>query len=322
MHDYYYGAQSEQFSFIRIPTVLFTDDEYRNVSSDAKVLYGILLSRMELSARNHWIDDDGKVFIIFTTEEIMEKLNCGNQKVVKLMAELENECGLIERKRQGQGKPSLIYVKNFLPVDNKVDNSSSSHFLKCENHTSRDVKITSPEMGKSHARYIDNSDIEMSYKENHILSGCDEMGSDEYDMYSSWFREELELDTLIRNDPEDKEAIEGILELLAETCSSKKKEIFIAGDWKPADVVKSRLMKLTAEHIRYVLDCMKDSVSGVRNIKQYLLTSLFNAPVTIDAYYKALVNHDTYGKYSLPRGNPGYRITGSEDYEGYAAGSL
>ena len=148
------------------------------------------------------------------------------------------------------------------------------------------------------------------------------MGSDEYDMYSSWFREELELDTLIRNDPEDKEAIEGILELLAETCSSKKKEIFIAGDWKPADVVKSRLMKLTAEHIRYVLDCMKDSVSGVRNIKQYLLTSLFNAPVTIDAYYKALVNHDTYGKYSLPRGNPGYRIIGFGDHEGYAAGSF
>ena len=312
MHDYYYGIQSEQFSFIRIPTVLFTDDEYRNVSSDAKVLYGILLQRMELSARNGWIDKEGRVYIIFKLTEIMERMNCADNKATRLMNELEEKCGLIERKRQGLGKPNLIYVKNFLPVDNSVDgqlkDTSEPRFKTRENHDSGVVKTTIPETSKSRPNNIDNSNIDSSYKENPILSGCDAMGSDEYDMCRDWFREELELDTLIRNDPEDREVIEDILELLAETCSSKKKEILIASDRKPAEVVKSRLMKLTAEHVRYVLDCMKDNVSDIRNIKQYLLTVLFNAPITINAYYRAKVNHDIYGKYPMPRGQPESRI--------------
>ena len=142
MYDYFYGPQADQFNFIRIPAVLFSKEEFKCISPEAKVLNGILLKRMDLSAKNGWFDERGRVFIICTLEEIMETLNCGNQKAVKLMDELEGKIGLIERKRQGLGKPNLIYVKNFIcPVD-KVDNSSPSHFLKCENHTSRSSKIT------------------------------------------------------------------------------------------------------------------------------------------------------------------------------------
>ena len=100
MHDYFYGVQSGQFSFIRIPTLLFTDDQYKYVSADAKILYGILLARMDLSAKNGWIDDQGRVYIICTLSEIMEKLNCADNKATKLMNELEDKCGLIERKRE------------------------------------------------------------------------------------------------------------------------------------------------------------------------------------------------------------------------------
>ena len=85
MHDYFYGVQSEQFSFIRIPTLLFTDDQYKYVSAEAKGLYGILLARMDLSAKNGWIDDHGRVYIICTLSEIMEKLNCADNKATKLM---------------------------------------------------------------------------------------------------------------------------------------------------------------------------------------------------------------------------------------------
>ncbi len=166
MYDYFYGAQADQFSFIRIPTVLFSQEQFRNISPEAKVLYGILLKRMDLSAKNGWFDDQGRVYIICTLEEIMETLNCGNQKAVKLMDELEGKIGLIERKRQGLGKPNLIYVKNFIcPVD-KVDNSTPSHFLKCENHTSGDVKITLQEVRKSHGSNTDNNDTENSYTDN------------------------------------------------------------------------------------------------------------------------------------------------------------
>ena len=126
-YDYFYGAQADQFAFYRIPKALFIDEKFKELSTDAKVLYGLLLDRMSLSLKNQWLDADNKVYIIFTTEEIMEALNCGNQKACRLMAELERNVCLIERRRQGLGKPNLIYVKNF---------AVSVDFKNCENHIS------------------------------------------------------------------------------------------------------------------------------------------------------------------------------------------
>ena len=117
-YEYFYGAQAEQFSFYRIPKALFTVPNFRELSTDAKVLYGILLDRMSLSLKNQWIDAQNKVYIIFTVEEIMDALNCANQKATRLMVELEKQAGLIERKRQGLGRPNLIYVKNFAATIN------------------------------------------------------------------------------------------------------------------------------------------------------------------------------------------------------------
>ena len=159
MHDYFYGVQSEQYSFIRIPTLLFTDDQYKYVSADAKILYGILLARMDLSAKNGWIDDKGRVYIICTLSEIMEKLNCADNKATKLMNELEDKCGLIERKRQGLGKPNLIYVKNFLPVDNPV----KSRFKTRENHDSGVAEITIQESSKSRPSNKEDKYIDLRY---------------------------------------------------------------------------------------------------------------------------------------------------------------
>ena len=98
--DYFYGEQAEQFAFYRIPKVLFTNVVFKEVSADAKTLYGILLDRMNLSAKNGWLDENGRVYIIFTIEEIMSSLGCADQKATKLLNELESKCGLIERKRQ------------------------------------------------------------------------------------------------------------------------------------------------------------------------------------------------------------------------------
>ena len=117
-YEYFYGAQAEQFSFYRIPKALFTEPNFRELSTDAKVLYGILLDRMSLSLKNQWLDAQNKVYIIFTVEEIMDALNCANQKAMRLMVELEKQVGFIERKRQGLGRPNLIYVKNFAATIN------------------------------------------------------------------------------------------------------------------------------------------------------------------------------------------------------------
>lgn len=297
MYDYFYGAQADQFSFIRIPTVLFSQEQFKNISPEAKVLYGILLKRMDLSAKNGWFDDQGRVYIICTLEEIMETLNCGNQKAVKLMDELEGKIGLIERKRQGLGKPNLIYVKNFICPVEKVDNSAPSHFLKCENHTSGDVKITLQEVRKSHGSNTDNNDTDNRYTENPIYPGSDEEEMRARMICKSFFEDQIEYDYLLDQYPYERETIRGILDLLVDTYCSKRKYIRVAGDDKPADVVKSQIAKLNSSHIQYVMDCLKENTTDVRNIKQYLLAALYNAPTTISPYYQAKVNYDFYGNH-------------------------
>lgn len=112
---YYYGREAEQYAFYRIPKLLISDERFRSVSTDAKLLYGLMLDRMSLSMKNGWMDNENRVYIYFPVEEIMEMLNCKSEKAIKLLAELDGKkgIGLIERVRQGQGKPSIIYVKNF-----------------------------------------------------------------------------------------------------------------------------------------------------------------------------------------------------------------
>lgn len=121
---YFHGYEAEQFMFYRIPKLLFTDEYFRRLSSDAKVLYGLMLDRMGLSVKNHWIDEQDRVYIIFTLEQVMEYLNCGKDKGVKILAELDSEkgIGLIERVKRGLGKPAIIYVKSFL-IRRKPQNS-------------------------------------------------------------------------------------------------------------------------------------------------------------------------------------------------------
>ena len=114
--DYFHDYESEQFAFYRIPKALFTDDYFRNLSSDAKVLYGLMLDRMALSIKNRWIDENDRVYIIFTLEQVMQYMNCGRDKGMKTLAELDTKkgIGLIERVKQGFGKPDIIYVKSFV----------------------------------------------------------------------------------------------------------------------------------------------------------------------------------------------------------------
>lgn len=148
--DYFYGQEdAEQYLFYRIPKTLITGDEFREISVESKLLYGLMLDRLSLSMKNRWFDNLNRAYIIYTVEDIMTDLQCGNQKAIKLLNELEKKAGLIKRKRQGLGKPSLTYVLKF--STSNLQNPSGSHFKKCENHTSGDVKTTSQEMCESHS---------------------------------------------------------------------------------------------------------------------------------------------------------------------------
>ena len=286
--DYYYGNESEQFIFYRIPKLLFTDDRFSELSIEAKVLYGIMLDRMGLSIKNKWFDEQKRVYIVFTVDKIMDLLHCREQKANKLLKDLE-EIGLIEKRRNGLGKPNFIYIKNFLGFYKKNDdgmkktgetpenseeeteiaeeieeetdyfseqndenlpksqntdtfltndtdfsknpekteqfseqkqqndeNLQQSQMQKCENHNSRNVKITNQELPKSQTintllindTDFSNTDFNDTKKINHTVSINNNQYNPSYPSHLSKTDEmdEMdEIDTIIYSDTEKKE---------------------------------------------------------------------------------------------------------------------
>lgn len=290
MFDYFYGAQSEQFAFYRVPKVLFTNEMFKCLSAEAKTLYGILLDRVPLSAKNGWIDEQGRVYIICTIEEIMDDMSCGNKKAGQMLADLETKVALIERKRQGLGKPNLIYVKNFISVDTPV----RRHVLKCQNDTSRSAESPSLEMSNGHGTNTDLNQTKDSDTDSIFHSEDDRRmdGRNNYQKYYDYFSEHLNISQLKKDYPYDTDILDNILDLIVETVCSKKTMIRIAAEDRPAEVVRNRFMKLDSEHIRYVVDCFKENTTKIKDVRQYMLTTIYNAPITIDMYYDALARHD------------------------------
>ena len=285
MLDYFYGQSGELFSYFRIPKALFQDSRFRQLSTDARTLYGILLDRMSLSAKNGWLDEQGRVYIIYTVREVQESLCCAEHKAVKLFRELE-QADLIERKRRGLGRPSLIFVKNFSTEVSKM------HPLNCANSNSGAVQNAVQEQPKPQCNKTDKNKTERN-KPDPIHSGNIREQLEDY------FYQALEVELLFRLHPDDEDTIYQIVDLLVDTCSTKRKMLRIAGDDKPAEVVRSRLKKLNADHIRFVLGCLSETTVPVRNMKQYLLASLYNAPTTMSLYYQNKTTHD------FARGSPG-----------------
>lgn len=394
--DYFRGMEAEQYSFYRVPKVLFTAECFKSLSCEAKVLYGLMLDRMSLSIKNRWFDDEDRVYIIFTVDEIAELMNCGTQKAVKLIKELDtsNGIGLIEKKRLGLGKPNVIYVKNFMikEIPNqlmKTDNVQKqeeyfteetvmgenageiadmqsecnfqeeiANFQKqeeqrgksaisqnCENHHSKIVKITNQELSESQFKNSENHNSGMMKITNQEFpesqfnnyenqnSGMMKMKIQEFpksqsnktDINKTDFSEtdiiqsyQIQSGSLVSHDKRDvieemkiyreliqerieykyheQEDVDELVELMVEVMMMPDDStIRIAGVDKPVALVKNRFMKLNYSHIEYVLFCLHRNTRKVGNIKAYLLTTLYNAPLTISNYYQAEVNHDMYG---------------------------
>ena len=328
--EYYYGNEADQYSFYRIPKVLFTDSRFKNVSVEAKVLYGLLLDRMALSVRNNWLDEEGRVYIIFTIADIMETLGYAEQKVNRLLAELDSAkgIGLIERKRRGLGKPNVIYVKNFIsgePPESQIKN--------CENHKSGNVKtakqdLPKPQTNNTDMNNTDRNDIYPSI--NQEEPGTQRQGStdrradfgcgtddrnrpdgmdridetdradetartDKMEDWRQQIKKNISYDILVHDNPYDSQRIDGFVELMAEICGSARKTIRINQEDMPTEAVRSRFLSLDSEHIRYVMDCLDHNTTTVGNIRAYILSALYNAPVTISQYYSSLVRRDMAG---------------------------
>ncbi|MEF2694880.1 MAG: DUF6017 domain-containing protein, partial [Blautia wexlerae] len=291
---------------------------------DAKILYGLMLDRMSLSIKNQWFDDKNRAYIYFSIEDIMELLNCGRNKAIKSMRELDDETGigLIEKRRQGFGKVNVIYVKTFMPekTDEKkfgeelekfkkqtsVENEEPAevynlNFMKSQNQTSRSPENKLQEVYISNPNNTNLSDTEMNdNKSNHIISGDEKRfdsdnRSEDYQAYENLVKETIDYESLEVTHHDDMRQVDEIVNLIVETVMCKNDKILIASNWYSASLVKKKFLMLTYSHIEYVLHCMSGNTTKVKNIKKYLLAALFNAPSTMNGYYQAEVNHDMPG---------------------------
>ena len=280
--DYFYEEQSESYSFYRIPKMLFTEEIFEALSTDAKVLYGLLLDRISLSRENGWMDDAGRVYVYYTIKSVKKSMRCANTKACGLLRELD-EFGLIERKKQGLGKPTIIYVKDFTRF-------RKAELLGSDKQNSVILHTGTLDDRKSERNKTEKNNTE-SNKTNPILSGADK-DMDERASYRTYLNSQLDMDILYERYPYDRETLDAIMNLMLDVVCSKRKTIRIAGDDKPVSVVKSQFLKINSMHLEYVLDCMKKNPAKVRNIKQYLLAAIYNAPLTMQSYYQAWVNND------------------------------
>lgn len=364
MFDFFYGNDSEQYQFYRVPQVLFTDDRFKSISCEAKLLYGFLLDRTSLSKKSKWVDTDGKTYVFYKQENAQESLNIGKDKAVKIFVELE-QIGLIIRKKQGQGKPTKIYVMNFSkPVsknntkvlqkiksltDSKSKNKTSvkntdsnvqtsekpkselahnstvpksrllksrsldfdkTEFLTSENQSYIHTKINHTENSNTYPSIYHSTDTnrESEPKSEKLSSDGLIDGSNpksEILIYENSIAEtqiQISYMYLLKNYQSKKSYLDLIVSLMAEVYVSAHAHpttsITINGIKTSIGIVADRLRKIDETHIEYLFDKIDETASNkqIKNPRSYLLSCLFNAPLTIEFDTDLQVTYDLHNR--------------------------
>lgn len=298
MFEYYYGNQTETFNFVRVPWVLFTHPVFEKLSNDAKILYALLLDRMSLSRQNEWFDEDNRVYIIYTVEEAVKTLKCCSEKASKLFKELDdvNGIGLITRKRRGLGKPSIIYVKNFIvdkdPDDtpetdspdrqnssdeeSRIQGSGISEIQNTENPVSCAVKNHSLEPDKTDAIKNNIIKTDISNTENQSyqsVSGCEREDA------TAIINENIGYDMLTESNSSIADMITEIRNIMVDVVCGER-QVVIGGKVVPAEAAKSTFLKLTDDHILYVIDNISKLEGKIQCPDKYICTALYNSAYT------------------------------------------
>lgn len=245
MLDYFYGQSGELFAYFRIPKALFQDSRFRQLSTDARTLYGILLDRMSLSAKNSWVDEHGRVYIIYTVREVQESLCCAEHKAVKLFRELE-QADLIERKRRGLGRPSLIYVKNFSSGLPKAQIQNCANSNSCAAESAVQVRP------KSQSNKTDKNKTE----KNHPFLPDETDRLTQREQLEDYFYQALEVELLLRLCPDDEDAIYQIVDLLVDTCSTKRKMLRMDDTQNAPSVSQAKRIKELAQKGQFTSDAV------------------------------------------------------------------
>lgn len=308
--DYSYGAESEQFSFVRVPRVLFTDKEhFDNLSNEAKLMYGLLLERMSLSRKNNQIDKHNRVYIIFPVEEIEESLDVGHEKALNLLKELDDQSGigLVKKKRRGLGLPSILYVKNFIvkgeqntdrvPTSRSTENEfrefGKTDFKKSENQTSENPKNRLLEVRKSDSNNIDINNTDMSYTYDQSIArsqagiqnfspGADGLiDAIERSTVEEKVKKQIDYDCLISHpDSSVVQMAEEIKALMVDVLCGER-SVVSEGKRVSEETAKAAYRKITFDHVQYVMKSLVSYPDKISRIDRFLTVSLFNSVYTL-----------------------------------------
>ena len=308
--DYYYGIEAEQFTFVRVPKVLFTDKEhFGGLSNEAKLLYGLLLERMSLSRKNNWIDKHNRVYIIFPVEEIEEILDVGHEKALNLLKELDDQSGigLVKKKRRGLGLPSILYVKNFIvkgekstdyvptsrSTENEFQEVGKTVFKKFENQTSANPKNRLFEVRNSDSNNIDINNTDMSYTYDQSINppwtdfqnfspGADRLidGIDRNTVEEE-VKKQIDYDCLISHpDSSVVQMAEEIKDLMVDVLCGER-SVVSEGKRVSEETAKAAYRKITFDHVQYVMKSLVSYPDKISRIDRFLTASLFNSVYTL-----------------------------------------
>ena len=334
--DYFYGNEAEQFTFYRIPKILITSPHFKKISDSAKLLYGLMLDRMSLSIRNGWLDDDNRAYIFFTTNDVMEQMCCGTEKATKMLAELDSEkgIGLIERVKQGQGKPAIIYLKKFYELEdtarstklseiesqdvqeskNKTFENRKTRLLKIESQDFRKSKnktfenrksglseIESLEFRKSKCNYnnINNTDINYIYpinQDNYNIQNSDTQTEEEWiDRYTKTVDEiKKQIDYDYLINHTERDIVDEVVNIMAEVMTVYRPKYKIEGDFIEYNAVVNKFRQITAQKLEICLLAYSRKIQRIKNPKAYWISTLYNIPLTSEIVLQNMINSDIY----------------------------
>ena len=334
--DYFYGNEAEQFTFYRIPKILITSPHFKKISDSAKLLYGLMLDRMSLSIRNGWLDDDNRAYIFFTTNDVMEQMCCGTEKATKMLTELDSEkgIGLIERVKQGQGKPAIIYLKKFYELEDtarstKLSEIESQDFQESKNKTfenrktrlseieSQDFResknktfenrksglseIESLEFRKSKCNYnnINNTDINYIYpinQDNYNIQNSDTQTEEEWiDRYTKTVDEiKKQIDYDYLINHAERDIVDEVVNIMAEVMTVYRPKYKIEGDFIEYNAVVNKFRQITAQKLEICLLAYSRKIQRIKNPKAYWISTLYNIPLTSEIVLQNMINSDIY----------------------------
>jgi len=358
--EYYYGEEAEQFNFLMLPKFLLKEPRFAQLSDTSKILYSMMLERMSLSRKKGWFDDQGRPYIYYSIDYAKQETGHSKPTVIKAMKEIE-EIGLIERKKQGQGKPTIVYVKKYVsrkmpqnpdvkpevkdldfkkstPLTSRSQDAEpqevkAADFKRSSDFTSRGKGSELQEVNEfapnnTEYRYTEHSQIEQSYTEERHSSpvmSCQAPDVDNFDdeewldkidyskpfkltmqdrrtdrdLYIEMLKDQVEYDRLRQEDVyhDQMNMVDGIINIIADIATTEPPDGYerINGRQYPHMVVVNRLTKMDYETITHVLGRLKENTSEIKNLRSYLLTTLYNAKDEKDIQFQNFFNHSYYG---------------------------